>query len=199
MRGESMPIIQKNLPIVFILQGGELFAEKIPIPILFGTGIGLVTPENWQLLRPSRGTITHTATAAFLDDFGPGVPMLLMSGTTGWSEPKEFGGIVGLQALEVMFQEYLNRRKRMAEAGLDPDLVHLLYLDALHVQALLVYPHEFQIDRTKNSPLLYFYHMRLSALRDLKYEALFGVAQTPLLHATELLQSAQSEFRRMTV
>lgn len=189
-----MPIDQKNLPILIILQGGEFFGTTIPLPFLFGTGIGVTRPDTWQLTRPSRGTVTHTAASAFLDDFGAGIPTLVIAGNTGWNKPAGIAGLVALQYLEVIFQEYLARRKRTAEAGLDPDLVHLFYLDALNLQAFLVYPHEFNIDRAKNNPLLFMYRIRFTVLHDLKYELLYGQAPIPFSDPLPLLTRVETTF-----
>lgn len=192
-----MPINQKNLPIILILTGGEFFGITFPIPFVFGTGAGIVRPDTWKLKRPSRSTTTHTAASAFLDDFGPGVPTLVMAGSTGWSDPAELGGLVAIQLLEAFLLEYLNRRKRTAEAGGDPDTVHLLYLDALNLEAFLVYVADFQIDRSKNSPLLYFYTVQFTVLRDLKYEPLFGIADVPQSEPLGLLRSVKTNFAEL--
>lgn len=192
-----MPINQKNFPILILLTGGEFFGLSFPLPILFGTGLGIVRPETWTLQRPSRGTITHTAGSAFLDDFGSSVPVLTLAGNTGWQEPTALAGLVSLQLLEAMFQEYLLRRKRTAEAGQDPDTVHLFYFDALNLQAFLVYPHEFQANRQKNNPLLYFYNIRFSALRDLKYDLIYGQAPIPFFDPFPLLTQTQAAFEEL--
>jgi hypothetical protein len=170
-----MPISQKNRPIILILQGGEFFSLGIiPVPFLFGSPGGIVRPENLQILRPARGTVVHTAGAAFLDDFGEGVGTIVMQGHTGWSEPA-LAGEVAFQQLRLMFQEYLARRKRTKLANLDPDGVRLIYLDSLNLEAFLVYPHEFSLKRSRTRPLLYMYHLRLSILRDLLQEGVSEV------------------------
>lgn len=192
-----MPINQKDLPIILILQGGEFFAGKLPLPFLFGSPGGIVRPRTWHLRRPSRGTVVGTVGASFLDDFGSGVPALMMEGSTGWNEPEGFAGIVAMQLLEVIVQEYLQRRKRTAEAGLDPNLVRLLYLDALNVEAFLVYPQEFNIDRTSSDPLLRFYQLRFTILRDLKYEALYGIANVPVSEPLKLLNTVRGQFAEL--
>lgn len=188
-----MPISQRNLPIVIILQGGELFAEFFPLPFIFGPG-GIIRPEAWQLIRPSRGTVVHTAEDAFLEDYGPGVPTLLLSGHTGWDNPTGLAGIVAFQLLEAMFQEYLRRRKRNAAAGFDPDNVRLIYLDTLNIQAFLVYPQEFHAEKSKRNALLYYYRLRFTVLVDLKYEGLYGIADLPFANPVGLLNNVSAGF-----
>lgn len=161
-----MLLDQSSMPILFLLQGGLSIFGPLPAPFLFGTAAGIVRPQQAQIIRPARGTITHTAKDAFLDDFGVGVPQLFLSGTTGYNEPEGFAGLPALVALRALFLEYLDRRQRTAEANLDPDSVVLLYIDTLNLEACRVYPHEFTWDKNATKPLLWDYRMRLSVLED---------------------------------
>ena len=167
-----MPINQTNLPILLVLQGGEFFAGQIPAPFLFGTAGGIVRPENLSLTRPSAGTVVHTAGhgSAFLDDFGPAPGSLTLQGSTGYDVPTGFAGLAAFKALELLLQEYLDRRKRTADAGIDPDTVNLFYFDILNAEAFLIYPATFTLDRNKRGPLMYFYRMQFHLLRDLLHD-----------------------------
>lgn len=162
----AIPAIQKNVPIALVLFGGGIVT-----PFVWNTPLGGVRPEHIGLARPSRGTITHTAGAAFLDDFGEGVGQLVLSGHTGWIQDGT-PGFVKFKVLEAIFVEYLRRRKALAAAGQDPNDVKLWYLDVLNAEALSVYPHEFRLERTRSRPLLYLYHMRFAVLLDLLQEGI---------------------------
>ena len=159
------PMNQENLPMIFLLQGGESFLGAIPLPFILGGPGGIVRPDQWALHRPTKGSVISTADNSFLDDFGAGVPTLTMSGSTGWSGPLD--GIVALKSLELLLTEYLNRRARTAAAFGNPDDVTLYYFDTLQAQAFTLYPFEMGVDRSKRSPLLYYYRLRFAVLRDL--------------------------------
>lgn len=163
------------LPIVFTLVGGPF----IPMFQVFGTPegpspAGCIRPETLFISRPARGTVVNTAGAAFLEDFGEGIPVLEMSGTTG------FGGeISGYSAgftvfknIELMFENYLSRRQQLSEGGIDPNIVRLFYFDTLNAEAFMVYPNEFVFERSKSRPLLFQYRMRLTVLQDILESAL---------------------------
>ena len=165
-----MPLDQTTLPIILTLTGGEAFASSFPVPFLFGGPGGIVRPQSLSWQRPSRGTVIGTAIAGkpFLEDFGQGVPQLIVHGHTSWSQPGQRAGLPGLKALEVLFQEYLTRRQRTAAALGDPDSVKLTWIDVLDATAFSVYPIEFAADRSaKPNPLLYYYRMRFWVVRDL--------------------------------
>jgi hypothetical protein len=169
-----MPLSQKELPITFLLRvqfGGIPIPIPIPTPVIFGFPSGIVRPEQLAIHRPARGTVTHTAGAAFLDDYGP---IITIRGHTGWANPEGLAGIASLKALEALFVAYLEIRRAIADAGNDPNIVELWFVDALNIEAFAVYPHEFILERQRSRPLLYFYRMRLSGLRDLLQEAAGG-------------------------
>jgi hypothetical protein len=184
-----MPFPQKDLPILLDLQGGGFFSSPLnfPLPLLFGTPVGIIRPENLTITRPDRGTVVHTAGNAWLDDFGRGVPTLTFSGHTGWQEPSvALASIVAFKLFEALLVEYEERRKRVAAKGGDPDVVKLLYFDALNAQAFVLYPIEFTLNRTKSHPLLYFYQARFYVLFDLIYDSLYGYLPTDFLDFTGL-------------
>lgn len=162
-----MPLDQSDLPIILSVRGGSFFlGGLVPIPFLLGGPGGIVRPEALSITRPSRGSVVHTADSAFLDDFGHGVAQISLQGSTGYSE-SPLSGLPGIKALEALFNEYLARRQRTADAGGDPNSVVMDYLDVLNAQAFQVYPVEFAVDRrAKQGALLYYYRIRFWATRD---------------------------------
>lgn len=164
-----MPLNQQPLPIIFVLSGLPLFGVTIPAPILFGPP-GITRPDQLQIVRPTRGTVVHTAENSFLEDFGMGVPQIFMSGTTGWDEPTGFAGLPALLALRAMITAYEELRKN----SLDPSSVQLLYLDTLNFEACSVYPDEFTFSRSATKPLMYEYRMRFRILEDYIASLAFG-------------------------
>lgn len=160
-----------GLPIGVLLFGGG-----IPIPHLFDqdTALGTTPPETLQYARISRGNVVNTAGGAHVEDWGEGIGQLSVYGHTGWKA----GGIPGevrFKALEALFVEYEDRRDRLARAGADPDVVQLWWLDAMNLEALSIYPHEFVLERSRTRPLLQFYRIRASVLVDLLKEAIYSI------------------------
>lgn len=167
-----MAIIQENLPIVFILVGSPLL-QGLPGPVVFGNPGMIIRPESLSISRPTRGTITHTAKSAFLDDFGMGIPILSLSGHTGYNEPLPgFAGLPALKVIESLFILYEQSREQLATINADPDLVKLYYFDVLNLQAFSLFPQELTVERMKTRSLLYFYRMRFAVLQDLEADVL---------------------------
>lgn len=165
-----MPI-QEHLPIVFVLVGPSIL-KGIPAPLVFGSPGMVIRPETWSLSRGVRSTITHTASNAFLDDFNMGVPILSLSGHTGFSEPSKLAGLPALKLLEALFILYEQSREQFASLNFDPNLIKIYYFDVLNLQALSISPQEFVVERMKSRSLLYFYRMRFAVLQDLGADAL---------------------------
>jgi hypothetical protein len=155
---------QKYRPIGLILMGGGAF-----IPFTFGLPyVSPIRPQDYQLVRPARGQVIHTVANAFLDTFGPGVPILQVSGHTGWGGGGwQIPGIIHFKGLEFLFNEYHARQIRLAKAGTDPAVVQLWWLDTLNLQALSIYPLQFLAKKTSNRPLLFFYSIQAAILLDL--------------------------------
>lgn len=166
MATASPPGAQANSPIIFILLDGVL-----PIStIVFNAG-AIYKPQQLNIARSARGSIFNTATAAFLNDYGEAYPTLELSGTTGFGS--EFGkGFLDFKQLELMFTSYLASRQESSS----PNNVQLIYIDTINVEAFSCYPMRFTLQRTAQSPQLYFYNISLVCLIDLLETALYTLA-----------------------
>lgn len=158
--------LQANAPIIFLLTYGF-----VPINVVVFSSLAAVKPQLLNLNRVARGSVFNTASAAFLNDFGEGVPSLELAGNTGFGS--EYGsGFLTFKLLEAMFIEYLDLR----ETKLDPSNVHLFYLDTLNIEFFECYPMRFSLNRIARSPQLYFYEISLVILNDLLETALSKIA-----------------------
>src|SRR6185437_6490323 len=138
----STPGIQAQLPIIWLLS-----ALLVPIDFIVMSTNFPIKPQQLNLARNARGTVFNTATAAFLNDFGEGVPTLEISGNTGFGS--EFGqGFIDFKALEGLFANYLNLRQQ----SFSPNDITLTYIDTINVEAFNVYPMRFTLQRTARSP-----------------------------------------------
>jgi hypothetical protein len=165
---------QQFMPIVFILYSGlnliDLATGEIPIIVPFGIPlIGLVRPDHLSIHRRARGAIMHAARGAVLDDFGEGAPQLLMQGNTGW-RGSLISGMTGFKLIELLMIEYERRRLTRTQQGRDPNDVKLWYFDVLNLEAFEIYLHESTFEKDRTRPLLYFYRIRATVVKDLLFK-----------------------------
>lgn len=172
---------QEGKPIVFVLWGGG-----IPLVVPFALPyVGIIRPQTIRVHRPTRGTTYQTATSAFVDHYGEGLPQLMVTGHTGWSQ-NPVSGLVGFKLIEALFVEWNRRLLRVP----DPTAVHLWYLDALLLEAFEVYLHDWQADKVAAQSQLYNYTLRASVLEDLLQDAIYGFIDDFLGFAGPLVSSA---------
>ena len=177
------PTTQEGKPIVFILWGGG-----IPLVVPFAIPyVGIIRPQSIRIHRPTRGTTYQTATSAFVDHYGEGLPQLMVTGHTGW-KGSAVSGIVGFKLIEALFVEWNRRLLRVA----DPTMVHLWYLDALMMEAFEVYLNDWQADKAAAQSQLYNYTLRASVTSDLLQDAIYGFLDDFLSLAGPLVDSAFS-------
>ena len=127
-----------------------------------------VRPEDLTRSDPSRLTVQQTLGGAWADSFGPGVPQISISGTTGWrTDVSGSDGIARWLALkEMCFDGWHARRAAAIAAGLDPNGVNLIFADALDEFAAIVAPVNCTLRRSRSRPLLIQYQMTLIVVGD---------------------------------
>lgn len=136
----------------------------------------VIRPESMSVDRPTLLTPTVTHGGAFFDDWGPGLAMLQLSGTTGWRTTVANGGIYdGAKSFknlkDVVFVNFHARRAAAVQAGKSPDTVSLIFSDALNGQTLTIIPTAFRLMRDKRRPLLFQYQITAAVLKDGIYQA----------------------------
>jgi len=158
----SLGLSQTDRPIMLILWGG------IPWVHWF-----IPRPEDMSYRYPTRATAINTLGGAYVDDFGSAIVEINIRGNTGYatggsifgSSLKTNSGEVAMFSLRNMIvQNYHEQRLAYSKLGMDPDTIQLILVDALNMTSFVVYPRDFQLQRSKHSPLLYRFNMQLWGL-----------------------------------
>jgi hypothetical protein len=112
-------------------------------------------------------TVQQTIGGAFVDDFGAGLTQINISGNTGW---RGFSGIDGMtffqQLRAASFTNWHIARNNAVIKGKNPDLVQLIFTDALNSTLDLVIPTNFTLRRSRSRPLLCMYQISMIGLGD---------------------------------
>lgn len=147
-------------PISFVLH--NLAQASAPVKVNL-----VIRPEDLSRPDVSRATVVQTLGGAWWDDWGPGLPSVQISGTTGWGGGNRPDGMAEFQKLySTIFQEWHKQRADAIEAGLDPEMVKLIFCDDLDEFTWVVLPQQFQLRRNKSRPLLLQYTIQLAKLAD---------------------------------
>lgn len=144
-------------PISFILHNqitGEFAMMTLPI-----------RPEDLSRTDVSRLTVHQTIGGAWADNFGPGLPTVNISGTTGWGQGWRLDGLQAFINLhELIFVEWHRMRADAVENAQDPELVKLIFDDGLDEFTWVVAPQTFVLKRNRHRPLLSQYQINLTYL-----------------------------------
>ncbi len=132
-------------------------------------------PEDMSYTYPTRATAINTLGGAYVDDFGSAIAEINLRGNTGYKMGGGglLGGLIGTGDLlmfnlrDMLVQNYHQMRLDAAKAGQDPSEIQLLLVDTLNMTFWLTYPRQFQLQRSKQSPLLYRYNLQLWGLERL--------------------------------
>lgn len=130
-----------------------------------------INPEDLSITEPSRMSVQQTIGSAWVDNFGPGLRTISISGTTGWRANHETGRDWEAEYNSLYKESFVKWHSLRADkitAGQDPGVVELEFVDALDKVAVIVAPVSFVLKRNKNRPLLIQYSIVLNVLRDIK-------------------------------
>ncbi len=176
----TIPASQKSgdRPIAFaLLRGGRLVPG--------GQVTLIIRPEELSREEPSRVTVQQTLGGAYLDHYGLGISTISIQGNTGWrAGQSEDGGQHFERLRSDIFLRWHELRAEQQGRG-DPDIIELVFSDALDNISVVVAPQNFRLQRSKSRPLLYQYSMRLVVLRE--------ASAPPLLNEAEQLQVDRDE------
>jgi hypothetical protein len=148
-------------PIAFVLQNIGGFGKPVTLKI---------RPEDLTRNEPSRVTVHQTLgrkVTGWVDNFGEGLPSVTISGHTGWRAgpgASEDGAASFDKLNNLVLHEYHAAKQTAINAGLDPALVKLLFIDMLNDFVWNVTPTTFQLRRSKSRPLLRMYNISLQAI-----------------------------------
>jgi len=150
---------QKDRQISFVLDDGM----SLRTPVQF-----FIRPEELTRVEPSRLNTTQTLGGAWVDNFGPGLSTIQISGTTGWrmNPVGEDWETAFMRLRAEVFTEWHKLRNNKIQMGLNPDSVKLIFADTLDNIAAVVAPQAFTLRRSKARPLLMQYNINLSIVSD---------------------------------
>ncbi len=152
------PPSQRYRSIGFYLSGGAGEDVKLDLQI---------RPEELDVQEPSRLVVQQTIGGAWADSFGRGVTAINLSGTLGWRGSLLLSGEDAFAALRsTVLLQWHQRREDAAANGTDPDSVTLTFIDTLDSLTYVVAPQSFSMRRSRSSPLLIRYQIRLLVLAD---------------------------------
>lgn len=129
-----------------------------------------INPEEYIQEEPSRSTVTQTKGGAWVDDFGAGLPVITIRGSTGF----QYGlGVSKFKELRNLVRQYYSSssNKEFIFHNWTDDESWVVHTD----------PQGFRLLRNRNNPLLYMYDIRLICLRPAthpKTKDASGVGQT---------------------
>ena len=153
---------QDERPVMLILYGG--------FPWIFWF---IPPPEDMSYTYPTRATAINTLGGAYVDDFGSAIAEINIRGNTGYkmgglgdigSVSIRSGDLLMVSLRNMIVQDYHQQRLWLAQAGQDPDIIQLMLVDTLNLTMFKVYPRQFQLLRSKQSPLLYRFNLQLWGL-----------------------------------
>jgi len=150
---------QKDRQISFVLDDGM----SLRTPVQF-----FIRPEELTRVEPSRLNTTQTLGGAWVDNFGPGLSTIQISGTTGWrmNPVGEDWETAFMRLRAEVFTEWHKLRNNKIQMGLNPDSVKLIFADTLDNIAAVVAPQAFTLRRSRARPLLMQYNINLSIVSD---------------------------------
>lgn len=128
-----------------------------------------IRPEELTRADSARVSVQQTLGGAWADNFGRGVPMITLSGHTGWRRDtaNEDDGVDRFLALkDQVWDQWFIKRAAAVAAGQDPNGVQLLFSDALDDFTAVCAPLNFTLRRSRSRPLLAMYQITLAVLED---------------------------------
>lgn len=160
MASNTPPSSQKGRSISFLLDGT---GSPVVVPLV-------IRPEDLTRTEQSRSTVHQTLgkeTSGWVDNFGAGLPVVSISGHTGWRAPagqSDDGAAQFVKLHKSVFEEYHKQKQSRIDGGMSPDSVKLIFVDELDRFAYEVVPMAFSLKRSKSRPLLMMYSISLQAI-----------------------------------
>lgn len=116
-----------------------------------------LNPEEYSQDEPSRSTVTQTKGGAWIDDFGGGLEIIFMRGSTGMRNG--FQRFVDLRNTIRYYRDNTNPGNTPSE--------ELIFHNFTDGESWVVHldPAGFKLFRSKANPLMYMYEIRLVCLR----------------------------------
>lgn len=123
----------------------------------------LVNPQNYEIHRPQRSAVFKTRTHVVVEDYGPDIPTISFSGTTGFRVVNGKSGADRLKDLQAVINDYANSGH--AEGTVSKELYFHNFTDGesyvVHLEG-----DGLTVTRSAENPLLYEYQISLYILRE---------------------------------
>jgi hypothetical protein len=120
-----------------------------------------INPQEYSVTRPQRVTAIKTMSDIVIEDFNNDIPVLRVSGHTGWQGGK---GKQRFDKLEKMLIEYTTRTENLGAITNDP-LFFYNYTDDRYYR-VHVAQEGFEFKRSSENPLLYQYTLNFYIVSD---------------------------------
>lgn len=149
----------KNLTFQVLRNGTEIHLHTLSI-----------NPEDLTQKETARSEVTQTLEGAYIEDWGAGLIEISIRGTTGYARRVVNG--IEMDG----FQEFKNLRSNIYRYFLNPDgtskrntsdAYELKFFNWEDNEYYQIYPKQFQLNRSKNRPLLYSYDFSFTCVRSL--------------------------------
>jgi len=116
----------------------------------------LIRPEQLTIGFPSRMTVNQSLGGGWADAFGEGLEEGTFAGTLGWrASSNDSGGIERLANMKrFVYSDWHAKRAAAVAKGDDPSKVKLILVDTLNNYTRVIAPRLFELQRSKNSPLM---------------------------------------------
>jgi hypothetical protein len=123
-----------------------------------------IKPGEFQSDHPARMSTTQTLQGVYQDFGGMGVQKLVYQGHTGWRRRRPNAPHDGFETFEALYKEsYLEYHKRI-QAVDDPSMIKCFVIDDLYDTVYQVSLDDFQATKSRSTPLLYHYTMRMTVI-----------------------------------
>jgi hypothetical protein len=127
----------------------------------------VIRPEELTRNDNALQTPYQTFNGAFLDDFGPGLSTIQISGHTGWGQGARPDGAKAFKSLyDTVWTQWHRQRLQAVQAGKDPSSLKLIFIDQLDGFTVVVAPGGFVLKRSKSRPLLSMFNINMTVLAD---------------------------------
>lgn len=167
-------------PISFLLEDLENANELTSVSLV-------IRPEDLTHTEPSRLSTQQTLDGAWVDNFGPGLRTISITGHTGWrgqlsgrmdSVGTKDGFALFKELHDTVYRAWHAKREQAIKSGRDPNKVQLIFADLLDEMVVVVAPVSFVLRRSRTRPLLLQYQISLTVLADLGEQAVKDLLPT---------------------
>lgn len=129
-----------------------------------------INPQEYTQTEPARVTITQTKAGAWVDDFGSGLPVVTIKGTTGFKprNPKDGKPSTGFEEFKEL-RDYIRSYYDSVSPGTTRSINdYLIFHNYTDGESWYVVPEVFTLMRSVSRPLLYMYEIRMTCIK--KYQ-----------------------------